>query len=274
MLTGSNKIAAAPAIQRAAQFLFRFPPASDLNQDEEYCEVQQDNQWRRIRFHDYHELFAIPGLYEALFYSRLKCCSPARVASLLDDVLSDFPHRGGELRVLDVGAGNGMMGQEMRHLGATRVVGIDIIPEARIATDRDRPGVYDEYHVADLTKLSPTAQQKIRDEKLNCLTCVAALGFGDIPPHAFAVAYDLIAEKHGWLAFTIKQDFLNADCDVSGFAGLVRQLRADGYIEVQAYRRYRHRLSVSGTPLYYVAMVATKKRDIPAEWIAKLAEQA
>ncbi len=260
-------------LHRAAQFLLRFPSVNGLNQDEEFCEVQLGETWQKIRFHDYHEVFAVPGLYEALFYTRLKCCSPLRVASLLDEVLSDFPHRGGEMRVLDVGAGNGMMGQEMRGIGATRIVGVDIIPEAKTATDRDRPGVYDDYLIADLTALSPEHGARLQEAKLNCLTCVAALGFGDIPPQAFATAYNHIDEK-GWLAFTIKENFLDADCDVSGFSGLVRRLRSERMIEVQAYRRYRHRLSMSGKPLHYVAMVATKRKHMPDSWIDELAEQA
>ena len=113
----------------------------------------------------------------------------------------------------------------------------------------------------------------LHDARLNCLTCVAALGFGDIPPHAFATAFNHIAE-HGSLAFTIKENFLDADCDVSGFAGLVRRLRSERLITVQAYRRYRHRLSMSGQPLHYVAMVASKRKHIPESWIRELAEQA
>jgi len=33
-------------------------------------------------------------------------------------------------------------------------------------------------------------------------------------------------------------------------------------MELQAERRYRHRLSVAGDPLYYIAMVARKRADI------------
>lgn len=260
------------AVHRAAQFYFRYlADRESLNQDEEFCEVRIGEDWQRIRFHDYDQIFAVPGLYEALFYGRLKCCSPQRVAGLLDDVLSDFPQRGGDLRVLDIGAGNGMMGQEMRLMGARHVVGVDIIAEAKTATERDRPGVYDDYLVADLTALTPQQTERLEAARANCLTCVAALGFGDIPPLAFATAYNLI-DDNGWLAFTIKENFLDPDCDVSGFSGLVRQLRSEGLIRVQAYRRYRHRLSITGKPLHYVAMVVTKLREIPEEWFERMLE--
>ena len=36
----------------------------------------------------------------------------------------------------------------------------------------------------------------------------------------------------------------------------------DEIIQIQAYRRFRHRLSSSGQPPYYVAVVARKLRDV------------
>ena len=41
-------------------------------------------------------------------------------------------------------------------------------------------------------------------------------------------------------------------------------------IEIRAQRRYRHRLSASGEPVHYIALVAAKKKPDPA---APLAEQ-
>ena len=64
---------------------------------------------KTVRFHDYDEVYKIPGFYEGLFYESLQCCSPSRVAQLLDDVLEDFEDNPEELRVLDVGAGNGIV---------------------------------------------------------------------------------------------------------------------------------------------------------------------
>jgi len=58
-----------------------------------------------------------------------------------------------ELRVLDLGAGNGMVGEELKKQEVSRLVGVDIIPEAYEATIRDRPGLYDAYYIEDFTKL-------------------------------------------------------------------------------------------------------------------------
>jgi hypothetical protein len=180
---------------------------------------------------------------------------------LLEEILQDSDEKPSDLCVLDVGAGNGMVGDELRAMGVGDIVGVDIIAEAKQATDRDRPGVYDEYVVADLTNLPEAVEKRLRRRNFSCLTCVAALGFGDIPPAAFLKALDLICTP-GWVALNIKEDFLS-ERDSSGFCKLIRQLSRGGAIQTQAYRRYRHRLSASGRPLYYVAMVARKLKDVP-----------
>lgn len=239
----------------------KIPETETLRQDAEWCEVEVKGKVERIRFHDYDQIFSISGLYEELFYTTLKCCSPSRVAHLLHDVMADFGYNMKDLSIVDVGAGNGMVGDEFRSRGANKVVGVDIIDEAREATFRDRPGVYDGYFVEDLTNLPEKTEEKLRQHRFNCLTTVAALGFGDIPPRAMIKALDMI-ETPGWAAFNIKEDFLH-EGDSTGFARLIRCLTRSRILQVQAYRRYRHRLSTSGKPLYYVAMVARKLQDLP-----------
>ena len=237
-----------------------------VSQDQEWCDVLIHDERQRIRFHDYADIFQVPGLYEGLFYDRLECCSPNRIVNLLADVSTELGDDPGEFKVLDVGAGNGMVGDELNELGVDSVVGIDLIPEARAATRRDRPGLYSDYYVADLTDMPGDTERALNEQEFNCLTTVAALGFGDIPPAAFLNALSLIATP-GWLAFNIKEDFLRED-DSSGFSRLVRQLSREEFIQTQCYRRYQHRVSASGRPLYYVAMIARKLKDIPPQLIS------
>jgi len=230
----------------------------DRDQDEEFCEVNVDGEVRRIRFHDYHEIYTVPGLYEQLFYDELKCDSPRTIATLLGEQLDDTS--AADLRVLDVGAGNGMVGEELDRMGAKHIVGVDIIEEAAEAAQRDRPGIYDDYVVVDLTDVPPATHAELSEHRFNCLTTVAALGFGDIPPEAFTEAYNLV-EDGGLIAFNIKEKFVE-DGDRSGFEELISQSLENGTMDLQAERRYRHRLSVAGDPLYYMAMVARKRADI------------
>lgn len=237
--------------------------ADDVSQDAEFCYVEFADTERRVRFHDYDEVYAVPGLYEEIFYRRLRCCSPARVSQLLGDVLADEDESFADLRVLDVGAGNGMVGDELAARGTRHIVGIDIIQAAKTAAYRDRPEVYDDYFVADLTELREPAEKRLREHRFNCLTTVAALGFGDIPPRAFLKALDIV-NTPAWLAFNIKEDFLDGGDD-SGFSSLIRKLDREDIIRIEAFRRYPHRLSITGDKLHYVAMVARKMCDVPDE---------
>jgi len=170
-----------------------------------------------------------------------------------------------QLRVLDVGAGNGIVGEELRELGAETVVGVDIIEEAAVAAHRDRPGVYEQYLVADLTDLTTAQRNTLAEANLNTLTTVAALGFDDMPPRAFAAAYNFISTP-GLVAFTLKEDFVTSH-DASGFSELIRRMFVEEVISLLTKERYRHRLSVQGEPLYYVAFVVEKVKDIPEVWL-------
>jgi len=249
-------------VATAEKFHIRFPHAAEdqYDQDEEWCEVRLDGERRRIRFHDYHELYAIPGLYEQIFYDELKCDSPRTVCGLLAEHLEASDRDPEDLRVLDVGAGNGIVGEELKSLGAGMIVGADIIAEAAEAAERDRPGVYDDYKVVDLTAMPEEDLRDLAERNFNCLTTVAALGFGDVPPDAFAEAYNLV-EEGGHIAFNIKEDFVNGNDD-TGFSALIRCAVKEGALELEADRHYRHRLSVAGEPLNYIAMVGEKRRDL------------
>jgi hypothetical protein len=160
-----------------------------------------------------------------------------------------------------------MVAEQFKELGVKTQVGIDLIEEAKQAAERDRPGLYSEYFACDLTELSDEVRAKLRGFGFNCLVTVAALGFGDIPPQAFAEAYNLVSEG-GWIAFNIKEDFLE-DGDPSGFNKLIRKLLETGMVEQRAERVYRHRLSCAGEPLNYVAIVGVKRADISPEMVTE-----
>lgn len=246
----------------APRYPLRFPQqASDLAQDEEWFEVELPGGWRRMGMHDYAAIYAHPGLYESLVYDLLRCRSPRRIVRQLVQVLEDWEEDVSDLRVLDLGAGNGIVAQRLREAGARSVVGLDILPEARAAALRDRPGAYDAYVAEDVTRLSPQAEETLRGARLNALASVAALGFGDIPADAFLAAFEHVRAP-GWVAFSIKEDFL-ADEHADGFAGAVRTLIEQGVLAVQARWRFCHRVSLAGEKLFYVGIVARKERELP-----------
>ncbi len=253
------------------EYSLRFPLAVDhLDQDEEFFWIKQkEGKEKRLRFHDYDQIYPIPGLYEFLFYEKMNCNSHRTIRFLLEKALSEQLFDPANLSVLDVGAGNGMAGEQLRGLGVQNIVGVDIIEEAAHAANRDRPNVYIDYHVVDLTSLSNKTRECLAAYRFNCLMSVAALGFGDIPPLAFAEAYNLISTP-GWIAFNIKDVFLCESNDVSGFCKLIRRMIKEGNMDILIQQRYCHRLSLSEKPLFYVGIVAKKKRDIPFDWLDQL----
>lgn len=251
------------------RYRVQFPPvdAQNLEQDQVYFHIiEQGGREIRIRFHDYDQIYLRPGLYEQIFYDRLKCSSPTKVGDLLQLSLNAVNEAITELRVLDLGAGNGIMGEVLKNRhGVARLVGADIIPEARDAAFRDRPDVYDEYFVSDFTQLHPKDRQQLEDWSFDCLTSVAALGFGDIPPLAFFNALQLI-KTNGWVAFNIKETFLDRS-DQSGFSRFIRELIFSEYLDIYHLEQYRHRLSMEGTPLFYYALVGRKTAAIPDDFL-------
>ena len=245
----------------------QFPKAelTSSNQDEVYFYLQGSGGDRKIRFHDYDEIYQIEGLYEQIFYDRLKCVSPAKVASLLESAVKQYQNNFSELRILDLGAGNGMMGEELKKQGVSRLVGVDIIPEAYDATIRDRPGIYDAYYVEDFTELDDEKREEISSWQCDCMVTVAALGFGDIPAKAFLEAFNIV-KSEAWVAFNIKDTFFDVS-DESGFSKLIRELIFSKYLEISCIERYKHRLSIEGEPLYYFAITGWKTSDVPDEFL-------
>lgn len=233
------------------------------DQDEEYFFIEIDGAWKKIRFHDYEEIYKIPGLYEHLFYDRLKCDSPQVVADLLEDELDGEAISMSDLKVLDLGAGNGIVGEVLAEKGVSSIVGVDIIKGAAEAAERDRPGIYDDYYVEDFSDIDESLRSDLERSNLNCMTCVAALGFNDIPVTAFANGFNLL-EEEGLVAFNIKPDFID-EGDSTGFACLIKEAIEENYLKMKIARSYSHRLSVSGDAIDYIAIVGKKVEDIPED---------
>jgi SAM-dependent methyltransferase len=231
-----------------------------LDQDEEYCVVETGGETRRIRIHDYDQIFTVPGLYERIYADALSCESPRIVVDLLHQVLREEREAPEDHRVLDFAAGNGLVGAELARIQSGAIVGVDLLPEAMMAAERDRPGVYDDYHAVDITDLSADESDALGGHDFTCLTCVAALGFGDVPPAAFASALGFVADG-GLVAFNIRERFVE-DADVSGFSRTLANAFASGTIVEQARLSYTHRLSATGEALPYLAMVGRKHGEL------------
>jgi predicted TPR repeat methyltransferase len=239
-------------------------PGDRLEQDEEWVVVKVGDAWKRVRLHDYDETYSVQGLYERWVYEIFQCRSPQKIRELLEVALEESGEDAGDLVVLDLGAGNGYVADELRTLGAREFVGLDIVPEAAMAAERDRPGLYDNYVIGDVTNLRDADEKILAQHRFTCLTCVAALGFGDIPTEVFINTFNRVVDE-GWIAFNIKTDFLNED-DQSGFSILIRRMLKEGVLDLIKREEYTHRVSTDGHPLRYEAFIGRKLSHCPEDW--------
>ncbi len=65
-----------------------------MGQDEVYFYLTEaGEEKRKIRFHDYNEIYKVPGLYEQVFYDRLKCTSPSKIVEILHSSMKQSERR-------------------------------------------------------------------------------------------------------------------------------------------------------------------------------------
>lgn len=93
----------------------------NLSQSETYFYIIEDDGAKtKIKFHDYDRIYDTPGLYEQLFHDRLKCNSPSKVADILKKAVDQSDEDFYGFRVLDLGAGNGLVGEALKKYGVSR----------------------------------------------------------------------------------------------------------------------------------------------------------
>lgn len=197
-----------------------------------------DGRIEEVALHDYARVYALPGVYEQIVQEDLGCRSPQTVAEMLTAALD------GPTRVIDLAAGNGVSGEALRDAGHTVVLGTDVVPEAREAALRDRPGVYGEYLTRDLTELDPAEAERLRALGAQALTCVSPVGSrpGQVPPAAIAAGAGLLTPDA--LLVALHDPRHGAPESLSD-----EFWRAHGYDATRLERRrYLHRFRVTGAP--------------------------
>ena len=106
-----------------AAFTFEFPLLDTLvAQDSEHVDIcfppvhASPSFSKRVRFHDYSTIYSHQGLYESLFHVRLRCHSPQELVALLAShiELREAGRQADHFEILDIGAGNGLVGEELR----------------------------------------------------------------------------------------------------------------------------------------------------------------
>lgn len=213
-----------------------------------------DGRTEELRLHEYARVYSVPGLYERIVHEQLGCGSPDQIASMLATQVDRAGWDRDAVRVIDLAAGNGISGEALRAHGLRPVLGTDIVPAAREAALRDRPGVYDAYLTLDLLTLSESDRAALRVLDANALACVAPVGTGSgqLPPGALASAVRLLAAD-ALVAYMHDPNFGIDDevtarlwADSLGPGVSARELER---------RRYLHRRTVGGRPYEMDAVV-------------------
>lgn len=166
----------------------------------------RDDTGRNVEtgLHDYAALYQVPGLYEATYFVRLGGRAPHLLVEVLAAVV---PRRERpDLQVLDVGAGTGMVGEQLAAVGFRWITGTDVEPASEWAVPRDRAGLYQDLRTMDLTRLSDGDLRWLRALAPQVVTVAGAVGFGHLPVDALA-ALTRMLPGGGLLALTIAHGF-------------------------------------------------------------------
>ena len=235
-------------MNRSRRFSVSLPAQTDPLIGRELIEVRHsDGTVEQLRLHDYERLYALPGAYEEIVQDRLRCVSPAVIASLLGAAIDRLGRPRASARAIDIAAGNGISGEALLAEGIRPVLGTDIVDTARDAALRDRPDVYGEYLTLDLLSLDPQQAHHIRSLRADVLQCVAPVGdsVGQLPQAALAAAARLL-EPDSLVAYMHDPGPNPEDAVTYGFWR--RELGSGVAATELARHRYVHRQTVNGRP--------------------------
>jgi len=209
-----------------------------------------------VRLHDYPRLYAVPGLYEHVVQELLACRSPQVAADGLAHALKRLGLDPADVPLLDLGAGTGLVGELMRRLGATTVIGLDALDAARDACLRDRPGVYRDYLVGDLSHPRPGLLERLRAYRPGGLVSAGALGGTHAPAEALVNALALLPAGAP-VVFTIDERWTQTD-GPGGFRTPITRLLASRQLQLVERSRFQHGRSTADAPIHYEMFIATK----------------
>jgi predicted TPR repeat methyltransferase len=224
------------------------PPAADG----EYFALDEHEI---VHLHDYPQIYAVPGLYEHVVQERLQCRSPQVAAEGFLHATTRLAMDPSSMTVLDIGSGTGLVGELVRGGGVARVIGVDSLADARVACLRDRPGVYADYLTGDLASPSATLPAQLRQHAPDGLISAGAFGGTHAPPAALINALSVLPAGAP-VAITIDERWMDRS-DPDGFGATVERLVERGDLVLLEQKRFQHRITTTGEPIFYDLLIAT-----------------
>jgi SAM-dependent methyltransferase len=240
-------------VSERKHFSVAFPTVflEPAEQDKESFVLNHNGHSREIRVQDYDSIFSVPDLYEEVIHKKLECNSPSIIASFLNSYFSRQQRDPHSANVLELGAGNGIVAEALRHYGFRRFYGIDRSLVAAAAAQRDRPGLYQSYAVANLGHPVGEKLESLSNFSPSLLLAVSCLGFSDAGVTNFLSGLTYI--KGGIFMVTLRDRFL--DEEGSDFRKMFEILREEGYVQMEEPVKFVHRKSTDGRPIYYYALM-------------------
>ncbi|WP_119169182.1 class I SAM-dependent methyltransferase [Algihabitans albus] len=228
-----------------------------LRQADERFTACVEGTRRQFEMHDYRTMYRVPMLYDTMLYGWLRCQTPRLLAQHFKRLLATASDAGQEVAMLEVGAGSGAFASALHHeLPAIRILGLDIIEEAKLAAARDRPGAYDGYLVADLCNMSEEAEAQVAAFAPNCVGVASATGWGNhIPVAGFEQAFAYL-QPRGWFIFHVKPNDPDPEC-VALVEWIEAKLRNGEIVDSESDRIF-HRYGVTGEEIYYEYVIGRK----------------
>jgi SAM-dependent methyltransferase len=211
-----------------------------------------------VHLHDYARIYSVPGLYEHVVQKRLQCRSPQAAAEGFLRAAVQAGLDPGSMTVLDVGAGTGLVGELLLRGGVKRLVGVDALPAARTACIRDRPGVYAGYLIGDLASGDSDLCAALREHGFGGLVAAGAFGGTHAPPAALVNALAVLPPGAP-VALTINERWMDTS-DADSFGSEIERLVSQDELRPSERRRFRHRITTTGEPIFYELLAGTTGR--------------
>lgn len=224
---------------------------NEIKQGEEHFKVTPKAATSfTIRYWDYDTLYSIPRLYEKITVGLLKSTTHVHTPKIFERI---FREKGSSsIKILDYAAGVGLVGEQLRQAfepSPSVLVGMDVSVNAKKATLRDRPKIYDNYLVGDLANPDLDTIRQLKKHNFNCIFCLSAVGTGDAGIDCFREFLNLLPQG-GWIVFNVRDEPAEDQPAIIDYLKL--------HTTFHHQQSYFHRHSLSGKDIFFQSIVVRK----------------